>query len=470
MRIAYFVSNYEIGLLILYWIDTLLKLLYTTWFNRMMFYMISVMLATHFIHPHLRNHAIISGLLYFPSSFICMFVTEVDGVLWFVLAALPIINTVILLKFGRFEVIDPTGPYGVGHKFETIETKTGNILCSIFYPIDKEEYDNGKDDPKKNIGWFGLGSKGLSTVSKLFESNSIFEQDITTYRIACVKDADLHKDFSTKSKKLTPVISSHGLMSSRNRLSGITSEMASQGCIVLCLDHTDGSSFSYCDENEEEVGQFEDYDKEVHKCKENEYRAQQLDTRMQDIEKLLDFAKENFPDDKWNIEWDHLVAFGHSFGGISAVEMCQKFPENFKICIALDPYYMPRYKEIEGEQNYCVKQPLLLLNSEFFYKDKSGPVAITEFDGIKCGDKLFKDSKTASGGEQNHNITIKGTGHSDMCDERLYYYNVFKKFGHCVGENIYEVFISAVLAYMGETGYLPVKYPKSLDQVVKQYV
>jgi predicted dienelactone hydrolase len=171
--------------------------------------------------------------------------------------------------------------------------------------------------------WFTPGADGIRTQASLYEKSIFFLQDILTYKVEAIDDAELHKDFRNKVKELTPIVVSHGLTSFRTVLSAYVNELVSYGCIVYCIDHTDKSCLAYKNDSVDppEIIYYEEYDAETHKMTQTEYRSKQLDQRMVDIKHVLNLIKEEAKADDINIDLNKLVALGHSMGGISVIEM-----------------------------------------------------------------------------------------------------------------------------------------------------
>jgi len=57
-----------------------------------------------------------------------------------------------------------------------------------------------------------------------------------------------------------------------------------------------------------------------------------------------------------------------------------------------------------------------------------------------------------------------------MCDERIYTYKHLKPLGDITEPNKYNVFISIVMAFLGEQGVLPVEYHTNVDKVAKDHI
>ena len=98
-------------------------------------------------------------------------------------------------------------------------------------------------------------------------------------------------------------------------------------------------------------------------------------------------------------------------GGISAIEMCNKFKDDFKLCIALDPFYSPRVDSIKEEEKYTIDQPLLILNSENFHTSK----LIDEYDGKEVHTKFVQSIKK-NNTNKVYDVYMKNCLHANMCD------------------------------------------------------
>jgi len=227
--------------------------------------------------------------------------------------------------------LEPSGPYGVGHSYKPVIEDDFYMNCIVFYPVKKSEYDGYKYHIRQNLKWFQPGSDGISTQAKDNGLNPILMHELLTYRIYSVEDRKMQKDFLAKHKKLTPVIVSHGITHWCTSLSAYILELVSHGCIVFTVDHTDGSCIGYKDfsKDPEEFVPYASHSEQT-ELSQTQYHEKQLKTRMKDVEYLLKFIKEEFKEEPWDIDFDNLVALGHSFGATSAMEMCKTFPDAFK--------------------------------------------------------------------------------------------------------------------------------------------
>jgi platelet-activating factor acetylhydrolase len=119
------------------------------------------------------------------------------------------------------------------------------IAFRIFYPCQKP----GKGKTQRPVRWIpqpqrqtinafatflGAGSKLASFISLL--PQQLFWIKLPAYRNAKILDPP------TKSKRWPVTVFSHGLAGSRNTYSYICGDMASNGMVVIAMDHRDGSS------------------------------------------------------------------------------------------------------------------------------------------------------------------------------------------------------------------------------------
>ena len=72
----------------------------------------------------------------------------------------------------------------------------------------------------------------------------MFAKHVYAFWVRAIPEGIPHDDF--KKKKMTPVIFSHGLMMNWTAHFSTAWELASHGCAVYCIEHTDFTG-SYCD-------------------------------------------------------------------------------------------------------------------------------------------------------------------------------------------------------------------------------
>ena len=206
---------------------------------------------------------------------------------------------------------------------------------SIFYPIDHDEYISYRQNTKRTSPYLLDGMNDVKGFASIYGISSFWFRDFMCYRLRAINDATMHTDFTDGGKQLTPVILSHGLKNTRTGYASIASYLASYGCIVYCMTHTDGSALYY-----EDMSSGRAVGKYYHNQDPLEHGANMLQTRIIDIQHVLDYVKRESQNDALTINMKKLVALGHSMGGITSIEMAHKFPD-FKYCIAIDPWFYP---------------------------------------------------------------------------------------------------------------------------------
>ena len=198
-----------------------------------------------------------------------------------------------LYNYGIVYYTNPDGPYGVGHKTLKLKGKTTPSI-SIFYPIDRQEYEDNLDNSSKTSSFVLEGFNGVAGIAIIFKSmNPKLFQGIMNYRLRAINDAELHSDFKDGSKKMTPVIISHGSKFNRTSHASIAYYLASYGWIVYWIDHTDGSCTYYqnCTLNPPFDIYFEEYHIEDHEISYQKFIQLQMEVRVADMNILIEFIK-----------------------------------------------------------------------------------------------------------------------------------------------------------------------------------
>lgn len=147
------------------------------------------------------------------------------------------------------------------------------------------------------------------------------------------------------------VVYSHGLFGGAFLYSYQTMNLAANGMVVLAINHSDGSSIGFQNND----GKFQAYDATISTLDREETfveyvkeRRKQTNYRSNEIIAALDtFLKlneENIPELERNglsfiglLNVQDITAAGHSFGGASALTTVARHPQRFARCVALDP-------------------------------------------------------------------------------------------------------------------------------------
>jgi platelet-activating factor acetylhydrolase len=158
---------------------------------------------------------------------------------------------------------------------------------------------------------------------------------------------------SDKAEKLPIVIYSHGLGGTSDTYSYQTMALASQGYVVLAINHQDGSAPVV----ERVDGSLLTFDFEIPGVKEADdemkteyYRARRSRTNLRvrelvaSTEKLLEMNEKDLPELKelnlslkGRLQTDHTLFMGHSFGGATVLTAAKRRPDLIKAVIAHDP-------------------------------------------------------------------------------------------------------------------------------------
>ena len=144
-------------------------------------------------------------------------------------------------------------------------------------------------------------------------------------------------------------------------------EFASNGFLVLALDHHDGS----CAYTEDQNGKPYHFDaKGPHFQYEDMNRKVIIRTR--EVKELIDdmqddkfLAKLGF-NAKLKLDMQSLIVAGHSFGGATAIKAGFE-DRRIKCILTLDPWLMPIREDcLNGTLGKNIKKPIFILNSSTF--------------------------------------------------------------------------------------------------------
>jgi surfactin synthase thioesterase subunit len=72
------------------------------------------------------------------------------------------------------------------------------------------------------------------------------------------------------------------------------------------------------------------YNEKEHRISEQKFRQNQQETRIKDIECLMEYIQTSEVKNIPSLDIKNLVSSGHSMGGTTAIELCRKFPDLFK--------------------------------------------------------------------------------------------------------------------------------------------
>jgi dienelactone hydrolase len=366
---------------------------------------------------------------------------------------------VILINVGTFYYIMPDGSYGVGHRQAVLKGETSPSV-SVFYPIEMEDYKNMRHKDQYNTPLLLDGYNDVKGLSNGFTSvPRFFMSDYTLFRLKAVVGQPLHKDFSTGGSKLTPVIISHDLMQNRTSLACTVLQLVSYGCIVYCLNHTDGSATYHKDYTvtpPQDV-YYQTYSKVVHKFPVGRFRMNQTEHRLKDIKLVIDMIKSEAKNEVSSIDMEKLTIMGYSMGAMTAIESCYQFNRDFKLCVALDPYFSARAETITDSDIYAIEQPIQILTNQD-YPDHS---SVADYNHREVCKKFFESTVKLNGNANNYTMMLKDSSHLVNSDISLYYSVIFKLFGLVPFitdiENEYKYSRDLILDFMIMHKFIPIK-------------
>ena len=128
------------------------------------------------------------------------------------------------------------------------------------------------------------------------------------------------------------------------------------------------------------------------------------------IDLIKDDAKNKYP----AIDMSKLVMMGHSMGGITSIEASNRYENDIKLCCAIDPYYFPIHDYIEEMDDYALKQPILIVNSEKFHQSQK------TYNNLKVNELFFARTEKLNNSKKNYNVIIKNTDHHNQVDVVLF--------------------------------------------------
>lgn len=224
----------------------------------------------------------------------------------------------------------PTGPYGIGtvsydwtdHSREELLTSTAGdqreLMVQIWYPTDPNAM--GKTAPYvNNPAVYATAFNEVLQLPKLLFS-SLGQVQTHAIQEASLSDAEA---------KYPVILFSHGLHGYENQNTFQVEQLASQGYIVVGINHTYSSLVSVFPDGR--VAQFESEGKEGFEQLQFSYMDKLNETWVKDAQFVLDEVEKlaaNDPSGRFNghMDLDNMGMFGHSFGGATTVQMLMDDP------------------------------------------------------------------------------------------------------------------------------------------------
>jgi len=292
----------------------------------------------------------------------------------------------------------------------------------FFYPVEKT--DETPPDESNKCFWIPRQEYTLGLVNfmklPVWFFGKLFYWTVGSLCIPAVYNAPVYKPAkgNLEGQSLPCVVFSHGLGGNRLIYSTYCCELASQGCLVACIEHRDESaSATYVlkekDGETELAEEWIKYHPLQPSYNEFEFRNSQVHKRADEciyahniLEKIHtgDFPKNLFKDTsvlqqlKGRLDLNKVAVVGHSFGGATTVLSLAK-EKRFRCGVALDVWMLPLGEEIF---NYDIDQPLLFVNSQAFHRWREN------MDPLK---KLINKKP-----HKRPIIAIRCTKHMNQCD------------------------------------------------------
>uniref|UniRef100_K3XBA9 1-alkyl-2-acetylglycerophosphocholine esterase n=1 Tax=Globisporangium ultimum (strain ATCC 200006 / CBS 805.95 / DAOM BR144) TaxID=431595 RepID=K3XBA9_GLOUD len=259
-------------------------------------------------------------------------------------------------------------------EFKTVGVRTGRyggIECRVFYPSAKTASTLPASKRAKLLHHGKHLLKGMSIFSGV--PQWVFGCLQNGY-LAAVPYAPLaapEEATTTNTKKWPVAIFSHGLGGCFDVYSAITQQLASEGYIVVSVNHCDGSA---------SVTRLEDnriayYQKITPEVRDNingagfRFRNGQLRQRVQEVRRVLDaITHEHSKHEVGNLfelaDMDNVTVIGHSFGGATALTTAH-LDERVRAVVLLDAWMEPIDADVK--HGLGSRTPVFHLMSEHFY-------------------------------------------------------------------------------------------------------
>ncbi|MBF88623.1 MAG: hypothetical protein CMG75_03005 [Candidatus Marinimicrobia bacterium] len=320
---------------------------------------------------------------------------------WLLAILLPFLIPIISLS-------NPTGSFNIGSKIydwtdsSRVELFTNdpldfrNIVVQFWYPS-KEHHISS---PLPYLDHMKFRSKAIG--------DRVGLPSFMLSHLALVKTNSYHN--SSPSKGSFPlIIFSHGLGGMRTQNTILMEELASNGYIVVAMDHAfDANTTVFPTLNSDGNLKFADYRSAIPEGTSDslwlKIRNNQLDTRISDIFFILQKLDKKETLISESIDFTKIGVVGHSFGGATAV-LSAMSNERIKAVVALDGWFVP-FALLDNETQ---------LNVPFLYIGQERWDSWNEKRHLHYLDLLIKQSTAVA-----YHISVKGAKHYDFADVPLF--------------------------------------------------
>jgi predicted dienelactone hydrolase len=212
----------------------------------------------------------------------------------------------------------PTGPYlvGVVDRELTDNARKRRLMVSVWYPTVQSGV-RAPLIPESHLVGQGLAvSFGVPMAAPLFQHFQYFKsmasKDVTV--------ADEEAPFPV-------LVFSHGLVGIRQQNSALFQELASWGYVVIALDHTDAAAVTVFPDGEVRLFNLQRFGiapSDVERSTERLLPVWVADQRF--IYDMLEQWEKHDPLLAGKLDPHKIASFGHSFGGVTSLEVCRVDP------------------------------------------------------------------------------------------------------------------------------------------------
>lgn len=299
-----------------------------------------------------------------------------------------VILTQCLIKIIKMPKL--TGAYQVGGRLEAF----GPVECRVFYPCIAHSLEQEMD----YLEYDDYQAQGVSRFTGLPPVMLEGEKHV---KIHARKNAAVCE---SPENGFPVALFSPGLGATLEMYAAFTTELASQGFVVVVMNHTDGSA-AVCRRNGE-LELFKVYAAEDLKKKEFEIRNKQLQTRMRDVTKVLNGLEKLDGMDtlQGKLNLSQVFMYGHSFGAGTALYASHQ-DSRIKGCVLHDAWMIPIPKDIIATGPMV---PMFHMVSGQFHEWPENYALVEEY---------FK----ASANVQHCMYVVKESGHNNFIDVPLFF-------------------------------------------------
>ncbi|CAM9264416.1 unnamed protein product [Chrysoparadoxa australica] len=270
-----------------------------------------------------------------------------------------------------------------------------------------------------------VGGRFTRSLARCLKMPQVIWSHMSLFDMPALDGGLLHgaKPCFPMSKSAGPVVLwLHGLLGGRSMYSMYAAELAANGCVVFCPEHTDGSAvLSVLPDGTEKH-----YETSPHKAlsdEERHWRGQQLEARVAEVGAVIDEVDLLASGENTQlshlaqvggasiVDSSHVVLMGHSFGGTTAVEaLCAMQPggklashsTKLKATILLDPWTFPLSDKARA---LSIQLPLLIASNKSFLGEEG---------------RAREAALAAAATAQTLRLSLENSHHQNMSDAGLF--------------------------------------------------